>query len=361
MTTGFKMDKHDYFINDWLIDESANALVNAHTGELRKLGEYQFRLLTVLVEHAGKVLSREDITNMVWVDRVIGSNSLPNAVHALRTALEDDGKTQRIIRTIPKRGYLLSAEYCHVQPRNNPAEDNQRLSFQSADLVGLQTDLIRADVATNAMQTADDSAEPPSSEVPEQEAPVATPGESHAEDSAMPAVPPAEIAAASVALAPHHSRQVRVKKSWLRSPLNLSVLFAAVVLVFLAGQTWWQERHDMHLHVNRSNEKAFSNIRLYGIEEPNMSGSRQDNLFARLQKTFYTLNSELSEKSASMSVYYQTLGQSLNYSFIVKGPCSQQQYVMVIHHWRVNTERLNDLILKETRREMHDLATCAKN
>ncbi len=354
MTTDFKMDKHDYFINDWLIDESANALVNAHTGEIRKLGEYQFRLLIVLLEHAGKVLSREDITNMVWVDRVIGSNSLPNAVHALRAALEDDGKKQRIIRTVPKRGYLLSAEYCRALPRNDQSEDEKGLALQPTDLVGLQADIITADTATNARQTTSE----PISEVPVDEIPAATPGESLADASALP---PGTTASASVASGPQNSRQTLVKKSRLRSPFNLALLLAAVVLLFLAGQTWWQERHDVHLHVNRSNEKAFSHIRLYGIEEPNMGSSRQDNLFARLQKTFYTLNTELIEKSASMSVYYQTLGQSLNYSFIVKGPCSQQQYVMVIHHWRVNTERLNDLILNETRREMHDLATCTKN
>ncbi len=353
MTSGFRMDKHDYLINDWLIDESANALVHAETGEIRKLGEYQFRLLIVLVEHAGSVLSREDITNMVWVHRVIGSNSLPNAIHALRTALEDDGKKQRIIRTIPKRGYLLSSEYCRTQPRkqsHNYIVGNTAAALLPADLVELQTDFIKAAAAASELEhTLDEPLGHQSSpEESVEEVQVATTTVSVAEE------PPGDVKPTS------QSVPLQVL-NWLRQPLNLSLLLATVVLVFLAGQVLWHEHHDVHLSVNRSNETAFSHIRLYGIEEKGVRSNSKDNLFARLQKTFYTLNTELNERSASMSVYYQALGQSLNYSFIVKGPCSQQQYVMVIHHWRVNTERLNDLILKETRREMHDLATCTKN
>lgn len=70
----------------------------------KRLGEYQLKLLDILTQHAGEILSREELTNMVWERRVIGNNSLPNAIHALRAALEDDGKQQRIIKTIPKKG-----------------------------------------------------------------------------------------------------------------------------------------------------------------------------------------------------------------------------------------------------------------
>ncbi len=80
------------------------------------------------MQDAGKIFTREELTNLVWERRVIGNNSLPNAIHALRTALEDDGKNQRIIKTIPRKGYLLEAEYCCVVEKDedevsDPEED----------------------------------------------------------------------------------------------------------------------------------------------------------------------------------------------------------------------------------------------
>jgi len=101
-----------YVIHNWLIDKDSGSLIHQLTGEKRRLGEYQFKLLLTLAQHAGKTLTREELTSLVWERRVIGNNSLPNAVHALRVALEDNGKQQRIIKTIPKKGYILEAEYC---------------------------------------------------------------------------------------------------------------------------------------------------------------------------------------------------------------------------------------------------------
>ncbi|MGL4858864.1 MAG: winged helix-turn-helix domain-containing protein [Enterobacteriaceae bacterium] len=91
---------------------AAGLIIHQDSGEKRRLGEYQIKLLDVLLQHAGKILSREELTHLVWERRVIGNNSLPNAIYALRCALEDDGKKQMIIQTIPRKGYILDASYC---------------------------------------------------------------------------------------------------------------------------------------------------------------------------------------------------------------------------------------------------------
>lgn len=101
-----------YLIHHWLIDNESGSLLHHETAEQRKLGEYQLRLLTILAENAGKIVTREALTELVWERRVIGNNSLPNAIHALRVALNDSGKQQRIIKTVPRRGYILEKEYC---------------------------------------------------------------------------------------------------------------------------------------------------------------------------------------------------------------------------------------------------------
>ncbi|MCN8321832.1 CadC family transcriptional regulator, partial [Escherichia coli] len=48
-------------------------------------------------------------------------NSLPTAIHALRVAIDDDGKQQNIIKTIPKKGYLCNKEYVSLTD-SSPAE-----------------------------------------------------------------------------------------------------------------------------------------------------------------------------------------------------------------------------------------------
>jgi len=106
-----------YLIHCWLIDMASGSLCHQATAEQRRLGEYQLKLLIALAERAGKIVTREELTALVWERRVIGNNSLPNAIHALRIALNDDGKQQRIIKTIPRKGYILEAEYCrHLSP-----------------------------------------------------------------------------------------------------------------------------------------------------------------------------------------------------------------------------------------------------
>nr|WP_245994976.1 winged helix-turn-helix domain-containing protein [Yersinia hibernica] len=41
-------------------------MTHRNTGETKRLGEYQLKLLTALLQHAGKILSRDEITSLVW-------------------------------------------------------------------------------------------------------------------------------------------------------------------------------------------------------------------------------------------------------------------------------------------------------
>ncbi|EEV8631659.1 CadC family transcriptional regulator [Escherichia coli] len=108
-------------INNWRMDPSLNALIHCETGETRRLGEYHFILLETLAKNADVVLSRSYLCAEVWKNRIVGGNSLPTAIHALRVAIDDDGKQQNIIKTIPKKGYLCNKEYVSL-PESSPAE-----------------------------------------------------------------------------------------------------------------------------------------------------------------------------------------------------------------------------------------------
>jgi TolB-like protein/class 3 adenylate cyclase/tetratricopeptide (TPR) repeat protein len=67
-----------------------------------------FALLRLLVEHAGRLLDRDTILSAVWPDVVVSDEAVTQCVRDIRKALGDEG--QRLLQTVPKRGYLLAAE-----------------------------------------------------------------------------------------------------------------------------------------------------------------------------------------------------------------------------------------------------------
>ena len=87
--------------------------VDARAGELRKSGlkiklqEQPLQILTLLLEHPGEVVTREEIQRKLWpTDTFVDfEHSLNTAVTKLRQALGDDADNPRFIETLPRRGY----------------------------------------------------------------------------------------------------------------------------------------------------------------------------------------------------------------------------------------------------------------
>ena len=73
--------------------------------------EQSFRILVFLLEHAGHIVSREDLRRVLWPSDtyVDFDHSLNTAVMKLREALGDPADAPLYIETIPKRGYRFVA------------------------------------------------------------------------------------------------------------------------------------------------------------------------------------------------------------------------------------------------------------
>jgi transcriptional activator of cad operon len=67
------------------------------------------RLLLCLAEHAGEVVSIDDLLNQVWSDVTVTPDSVYQAVTSLRRLLGDDPKQPAYIETVPRLGYRLMA------------------------------------------------------------------------------------------------------------------------------------------------------------------------------------------------------------------------------------------------------------
>ena len=68
------------------------------------------RVLEVLVENAGQVLTRSDLIEAVWGVEYGGDERLSRAISLLRKALGDSRSKAEYIETIPRRGYRFIAE-----------------------------------------------------------------------------------------------------------------------------------------------------------------------------------------------------------------------------------------------------------
>src|SRR5271155_1949728 len=88
-------------------------LVDLRAGELRKNGsrirlqEKPLRVLALLAERHGQMVSREELKKRLWPDDtfVDFETGLNTAVSKLRDALSDHAEKPRYIETIPRHGY----------------------------------------------------------------------------------------------------------------------------------------------------------------------------------------------------------------------------------------------------------------
>lgn len=92
--------------------------VDLKSAELRKHGiriklqEQPFQILTFLMEHAGDVVTREELRQKLWTEHtfVDFDRSLNKAMTKLRSALGDSAESPRYIETVPRHGYRFLAE-----------------------------------------------------------------------------------------------------------------------------------------------------------------------------------------------------------------------------------------------------------
>jgi DNA-binding winged helix-turn-helix (wHTH) protein len=74
-------------------------------------------VLAVLVEHAGNVVTREELHSKLWLSDtfVDFDHGLNNAIARIREVLDDSSETPRYVETIPRRGYRFIAPVADVR------------------------------------------------------------------------------------------------------------------------------------------------------------------------------------------------------------------------------------------------------
>jgi TolB-like protein/DNA-binding winged helix-turn-helix (wHTH) protein/Flp pilus assembly protein TadD len=102
--------------------------VSLQSGEVRKSGlrikvqQQPLKLLEILLEHPGEVVTREELRSRVWPNESFGDfdQALNIAIGKLRSALGDSAENPRFIETLPKRGYRFIADVSVVDTDARP-------------------------------------------------------------------------------------------------------------------------------------------------------------------------------------------------------------------------------------------------
>jgi TolB-like protein/DNA-binding winged helix-turn-helix (wHTH) protein/Tfp pilus assembly protein PilF len=102
--------------------------VSLLSGEVRKSGlrikvqQQPMKLLEILLERSGEVVTREELRSRVWPNESFGDfdQALNIAIGKLRSALGDSAENPRFIETLPKRGYRFIADVSVVDADTRP-------------------------------------------------------------------------------------------------------------------------------------------------------------------------------------------------------------------------------------------------
>ena len=79
-------------------------------GEPVVVTDKAFDALAYLVEHAGQLVTKDDLMRALWPDVIVEENNLYVVISTLRRALKDESTAQRLIATVAGRGYQFVAD-----------------------------------------------------------------------------------------------------------------------------------------------------------------------------------------------------------------------------------------------------------
>src|SRR2546425_12260694 len=125
--------------------------LDLRTGELRKRGtkirlqQQPFRVLALLLERRGDVVTREELRRAIWPDTAVEfEEGLDATIYKLRNALGDSAEHPRFVETLPRRGYrfigavdaVVASDGAHQEPPPDQLAPRARSKRWSVALAG---------------------------------------------------------------------------------------------------------------------------------------------------------------------------------------------------------------------------------
>lgn len=80
------------------------------SGQVIEVQPQVFELIVFLITNRDRVVSKDDLIEHVWDGRIVSDGALNARINAARQALNDDGKSQAVIKTFARKGFRFVAE-----------------------------------------------------------------------------------------------------------------------------------------------------------------------------------------------------------------------------------------------------------
>jgi len=105
MATAPSVSPRSYSFDEFTLDLERGALL--HRGVDIELRPKSFEVLRVLVERHGRLVTKQELLDAVWGRVIVTEGSVAKCLIEVRRAIDD--RSQQVIKTVPRRGYILDA------------------------------------------------------------------------------------------------------------------------------------------------------------------------------------------------------------------------------------------------------------
>lgn len=122
-----------YHFADCILDVVSHTLLRG--GGPVSVEPLVFDLLHLLSRQAGELVTRDHMIAELWQGRAISDSAITACIATARKAVGDSGKSQSIIRTLPRRGLMMVAQVSTSECATPPAKSHgvQRIRYARND------------------------------------------------------------------------------------------------------------------------------------------------------------------------------------------------------------------------------------
>lgn len=108
-----------YYFGKFTLDVGKGCVLKA--GEEIKLRPKVFEALQYFVQNSGRLIGKQELIQAIWPDSFVTDDSLVQCTVELRRALDD--REQQLLKTVPRRGYVFTAEVTQSKAKSAAPPD----------------------------------------------------------------------------------------------------------------------------------------------------------------------------------------------------------------------------------------------
>ena len=108
-----------YFFEDYALDTDRRELQRG--ADVVPTTPQVFDLLDYLIRNRERVVSKDDLINAIWNGRIVSDAALTTRLNVARSAIGDSGEEQRLIKTLPRKGFRFVGQ---VREAQGPTHSN---------------------------------------------------------------------------------------------------------------------------------------------------------------------------------------------------------------------------------------------